>query len=151
MGMYGQEKSQFLYILHFVHNLGQSICRLFHALAQFLFTTNKTELDFYHQKLNVRVASRVAERLRLSKLENFKKIPEMFWFDGEYPPKKQILTFVLEDREESAAKHFIEKAILLNYMNLPTIFFQDCTILDKNYGDLFRFLHSFPSPQVKRN
>ena len=34
------------------------------------------------------VASRVAERLKtedLRKLENFKKIPEMLGFDGEYP------------------------------------------------------------------
>ena len=44
------------------------------------------ELDYHHQKVNVRVASRVAERLKahdLRKLENFKKIPEMLGFDGE--------------------------------------------------------------------
>ena len=39
------------------HNLGQNICRLLHFSEQFLFTTNKTELDYYHQKVNVRIAS----------------------------------------------------------------------------------------------
>ena len=46
------------------------------------------EVGYYHQKVNVRVASRVAERLKtwdLRKLGNFKKIPEMLGFDGEFP------------------------------------------------------------------
>ena len=30
-----------------------TICRLFHILAQFPFNTNETELDYYHQKVNV--------------------------------------------------------------------------------------------------
>ena len=38
-------------------NLGQNICKLFHILAQFLSTTSETELDHYHQKVNVWVAS----------------------------------------------------------------------------------------------
>ena len=68
-------------------NLGQNICRL-HFLAQFVLITSETELNYYHQKVNVRVASRVAERLKtkyLRKLGNFKKIPQMLGFDGEYP------------------------------------------------------------------
>ena len=32
------------------------IIRLFYLLAQFPFTLSETELDYYHQKLNVRVA-----------------------------------------------------------------------------------------------
>ena len=43
---------------------GKIICRLFHVSAQFLFTASKTELDYYQQKLNVRAASRVVERLK---------------------------------------------------------------------------------------
>ena len=46
------------------------------------------EQDYYHLKVNVRVASRVTEPLKtkdLRKLGNFKKIPEMPEFDGEYP------------------------------------------------------------------
>ena len=47
---------------------GQNICRLFHVLAQLFFTTSKTELDSYRQKVSVRVASRVAERLKTFKI-----------------------------------------------------------------------------------
>ena len=36
----------------------------FHVLPQFLFTTTETEVDYYHQKVSVQVASRVAERLK---------------------------------------------------------------------------------------
>ena len=71
-----------------IYNLGQNICRLFHFLARFLFTTSDTELDYYHNKTSVRVASRVPERLKpsdLRKFGNFKKIPEMLGFEGEYP------------------------------------------------------------------
>ena len=52
------------------------MCRLFHILVQFLFNTSETELNYYHQKVNVRVLSRVTERLptqekkRLRILEN---------------------------------------------------------------------------------
>ena len=69
-------------------NLGQNIQRLFHFLTQIFFTTSETELDYYHQKVNVRGDSRGAERLKtqdLKKLVNFKKIPEILGFDGEYP------------------------------------------------------------------
>ena len=41
-----------------------NIWRLFHFLAQCFFTTSETDLDYYHQKVSVRVASRVAERLK---------------------------------------------------------------------------------------
>ena len=71
-----------------IYNLGPNICRLFHFLARFLFTTSDTELDYYHNKTSVRVASRVSERLKpldLRKFGNFKKIPEMLGFEGEYP------------------------------------------------------------------
>ena len=47
------------------NNLGQSICKLFHFLAQFFFTTSEAELDYYQPKVNVRVVSRVAERLKI--------------------------------------------------------------------------------------
>ena len=71
-----------------LYNLGQNICRRFHFLARFLFTTNDTELDYYHKKKSVRVASRVPERGKpsdLRKFGNFKEISEMLGFDGEYP------------------------------------------------------------------
>ena len=43
--------------------------------------------------MNVRVASRVAERVKTQKLGNFKKIPEMLGYDGQYPaahPKAKL-------------------------------------------------------------
>ena len=46
------------------YNLGQNICRLFHFLAQFFFTTSEMELNYYHQKVSAGVALRVAERLK---------------------------------------------------------------------------------------
>ena len=41
------------------YKFGQNICRLFHFLAKFVFTISETELDYYHQKVNVRVAERL--------------------------------------------------------------------------------------------
>ena len=52
----------------FLNNLGQKICRLFHFLAQLVFTTSEMELDYYHQKVNVRVASRIAEWLKTKEI-----------------------------------------------------------------------------------
>ena len=46
---------------------GKSICRSFHILAQFPFTTNERELDYYHQMVNIWAASRVAKRLSLKR------------------------------------------------------------------------------------
>ena len=43
--------------LRYVYNLGQNIWRLFYVLAQFLFTTSETILDYHHQKVNVRIVS----------------------------------------------------------------------------------------------
>ena len=82
-----------------IYNLGQNICRLFHFLARFLFTTSDTELDYYQNKTSVRVASGVPERLKpsdLRKFENFKKISELLGFEGEYPggyPKANFEVF----------------------------------------------------------
>ena len=85
-------------------------------------------LDYYHQKVNTRIASRVAKLLKtydLRKLRNFKQIPGMLELDRECQAghlKKPILTFMLENRQKSAIKHFIEKSILLNFAKLSTIF-----------------------------
>ena len=51
-------------VLEWIYNLGQNICRLFYALAQFFFfTASETKLD-YHQKVHVRAASPVATGLK---------------------------------------------------------------------------------------
>ena len=65
---------QLLLSYNYFFNLGQNICRLFPVLAQCFFTTSKTELNYYHQKVNIRVAS----------IGNFKKIAETHGFDGVY-------------------------------------------------------------------
>ena len=54
--------------------------------------------------------------LKNRKLENFKKIPEMVGFKGKYPvshPKAKFLLFLVRNRKKSAAKHSLEKPILL--------------------------------------
>ena len=38
------------------------------------------------------------------------------------PPKTQILTFVLQNCKKSAVKHFMEKSLLLNFVDLFTLF-----------------------------
>ena len=43
------------------HNLGKNICGIFHVLTKFAFTTKKTEEHYYHQRVNISVASQVAE------------------------------------------------------------------------------------------
>ena len=74
-------------ILSKCYNHGQNIYRLSHIiLAQYHFTTNESELNYYHQKVNVPVASRVGERLKsldLKKLEDFEKIHESLGIAGK--------------------------------------------------------------------
>ena len=73
----------------FADNLGQKNCRLRQFLAQFLFTKSETKLDYYHQKMKLRVVSQVAKQRKTQnhrKLGNFKKTSEMLGFDSEYPP-----------------------------------------------------------------
>ena len=60
-----------------MHNHGQNICRLFHVLAKFPFTKSESELDYYHQKVNIRFASRAAKRPKIYDLSvrNFQEKP----------------------------------------------------------------------------
>ena len=39
------------------------------------------------------------------------------------PSKKQILTFVLQNCKKSAVKHFKKKTLLLNFVDLSTLFY----------------------------
>ena len=77
---------------------------------------------------NILVASRVASQVKtkdLRKSGNFSKIPEMPRFDGEYPaihPEAKFWCFSVKNRKKSAAKHSIEKSILLNFVNLSPTF-----------------------------
>ena len=59
--MHSQRKKEIKDV--FSDNLRQKVRRLFHVLSQFLFTTSEMELDYYHQKVNVRDASQVVEHI----------------------------------------------------------------------------------------
>ena len=48
----------------FSDNVRQNICRLIYVLVHCLFTKNEVELDHYHQDVNMRSASRVAEEFK---------------------------------------------------------------------------------------
>ena len=54
--------SIFFKSLCIIYLLGQNTRRLWHLLEQFLFTIRETNLDCYHQKVNVLVALRIALR-----------------------------------------------------------------------------------------
>ena len=45
-------------------NHGKNICKLFHILKQFTFSTSERELDYYQKMVNLRVASWAAKRLK---------------------------------------------------------------------------------------
>ena len=65
----------------------------------------------------------------------------MLGFDGEVlsrPLKKQILTEKLQNREKSTVKHFIGKPMLLNFVDLSTIFCPK--LLNQDMGYL-SFIH----------
>ena len=71
-----------------VGNHGQNICRLFHVLAQLLFTKNESELH-YHQKRMCKLSQELPNCLLkvadFRKLGNFKKIPGKFRIDSKSP------------------------------------------------------------------
>ena len=78
--------------------------------------------------MNIRVASRVGKRLKkrlkdLRKVVNFTEILKML--DGKAlsrPPKRQILTDMLQNYKISAVKYSIGKPMLFNFMNLSATF-----------------------------
>ena len=97
----------------------------FPVLAQFLFNTSETELDYYHQKVNVRVTSRPDERLKIDdfrKIENFKNNPWNARVYIEYPSCNPKGNDVPQNPKKSAVKNSIEKPISLNFVKLSKIF-----------------------------
>ena len=60
----------------------------------------------------------------LKKLRNFRKIPEILGFDGKCPAvhrKANFWRFLVKNRKKSAVKHFIEKPVWLNFVNLSPL------------------------------
>ena len=110
-----------------IYNLAQPICRLFHFLEQFFFTTSETELSYYHQKVSVWVAERLKNK-DLRKLKNFKKISEMLGFDDKYPavqPKAKFWRLSVKNRKKSAVFHKKNLFRLISSICLQP-FVQDC-------------------------
>ena len=63
----------------------ENIYWLFHILAQVPFTTSERELDHYHQKVNIQVASRGSEQLKTFEiLENYEGSSKSLKFLGKY-------------------------------------------------------------------
>ena len=79
----------------FHYNHGKIFSRFSHILTQFLITTSEWELDYYHEKVNVKVASQVAKPRKtwdLRRLGNFKEISELLGIVGlvlSQPHKRQ--------------------------------------------------------------
>ena len=97
-------------VVRYFSNLLQNICRLFDFLAKFSFTS-QTELDYDHHKLNVRVASQVAERIKnenLRKLQENPWKPWIWWQALNRPTKSLILTLLVKSRKKSDVKYSIE-------------------------------------------
>ena len=99
----------------------------FYVLAQFLLTTNHTERNYYHQKVNAWVAGRLKTE-DPGKFENFKKFPEIIKIDDECTVGylKTNIDNVLENFPMLVVKYSIEKLNLLHFVNLSTIFAQEC-------------------------
>ena len=91
---------------HNYHNLGQNIWRLFHFLAQFFFTTSKTELDYYHQKWVYELPHELPSDLRLRILGNQESIQPS-------NQKPNFDVFLVKNRKKSAVKHSTEIPISL--------------------------------------
>ena len=74
------------------HSLVYSISIAYNILVRVRFTTSKTKLNIQYSKLGLRVASRVAERLKtydLRKLENIRKISKLGGRIGQCPASLQ--------------------------------------------------------------
>ena len=73
----------------FSENLGPNICTSFHVCAQFTFITNETELDYYHQRMNVWVVSRVSERVTERRSQEIKE------FKGKFLNCLELMTTIM--------------------------------------------------------
>ena len=70
-------------------------------------------------KLNIRVDSRVSERLKTQNLEILKCLRLMGKYLAYYAKfQKSAAIYVLQNCQRSAVRHFIEKPMLLNIVDL---------------------------------
>ena len=64
----------------FSDNPGHNILKLYNVVVQVRFATSNTKLDIQYNKLGIRVASRVAERLKTQDLKNLESVRKKFKF-----------------------------------------------------------------------
>ena len=107
-------------------------------LAQFLFTTSKTELNYYHQKLSVWAARKFQENLWNA---------WSWWRVPRLTPKCQILMVLSKSRKKSAVPYknlnswkinFMQKPIFLNFVNLCTTFCPGLQVCPWNFTAVWR-------------
>ena len=108
-------------------NLGQKVCRLFHVLVLFLFTTGETEVNYYNRKWMYELPHELPNDLRYGNLRNSEisgKSVKCLDLMVSTQPATQEANFGIcaKNHKKSAIKHSIEKPILLNFVNLFTIF-----------------------------
>ena len=101
---------------------GQNICKLFHVLAKFLYTTKELELVYYQQKIN-ELPHELMNDLKPSDLGNYeisrKSLNTFELMTSSHPatynPNFKTRTKILQ---KYAVKHSEEKPILLKYYKL---------------------------------
>ena len=99
----------------------------FFRFYQFRFTTSETELYYYYEKWMYGFLHELLNDLRLNVLGNWdiarKPWNAYIWRqESSWPPKKQIFDICSGKLRKPTLKHSIENYLLLNLMNLSTIF-----------------------------
>ena len=118
-----------------IHNHGKNICGRFHILAQFSFIVSDTELDYYHQKINLKVTSRAAEQFKFRILGNYEismKSLKCFKLIGKYSAGHTKRKF-WQLSQKAAGKHFIKTLYYLISWICLQYFVQGCNMYFLGY------------------
>ena len=93
-----------------IHNPGHNILEFYNNVVQIRFTTSKIKLDTQCSKLSIRVASRVAERLKnqnLRKLGNVRKISNLGGHIGQCLVSLQELRLSSQETRKNRYQTFL--------------------------------------------
>ena len=100
-------------------NPGHNILEHYNILVQIRFTTNKRKLDIQYSKRGIRIASRVAERLKTQKNMKFGWTPSLV---PSLPSITQTLRIAVKKHSKAETKLFFFCSVLLYYSSLFQIF-----------------------------
>ena len=108
---------------HFLFNIFrylQNVCSLHHVLGQFFFTSSEKKVDYYHQKVNVQVVSRVAERITTRVFRNQEVLRKFSKFlnliaSGQPVTKWQTSTFGLRNSRKISCKKLHSKIFFTQF------------------------------------